>query len=65
MPAGRRPSRELDLMLEIFELTREPGVEWRLDEIAAFVGCSLQRISQLEHRALARMRRELTRLRAL
>ena len=52
---GDLPS--LDLLLAVFDTIREPGREYSQAEIARACGCSRQTISQIERRALEKLRR--------
>lgn len=48
-------SREIDFGLAVMELTIQPGTKLKQGEIAAFCGCTRQRIQQIEAGALRKM----------
>lgn len=51
----------IDLGLAISALSMQPGERRSTYQIAAFCGCSPQRIQQIEHRALRKIRAALYR----
>lgn len=51
------PTPRIDLGLAIMQLTIPPGAKLKQGEIAAFCGCTRQRIQQIEAEALKKMHR--------
>jgi hypothetical protein len=53
---GKKVARRIDLGLDIMRTIALPNMEYSGSEIAAFCGCSQQRIHQIEQTALKKLR---------
>lgn len=56
---GPGKQARVDLGLALLSCHAVPGIEYTLEEIAAWAGCTHQRIRQIEQRAMKNLRRAL------
>lgn len=57
--SGLAKGERIDLGLAVMGMRAQPGERYTLGEIAAFAGCTGERIRQIERRALAKLRRRM------